>query len=49
MVHCGYFGYSTTRLDELRAVNESLSYKYFVLNQEEAIKSIEILIWIHIY
>ena len=41
MVQCRYFGYSTTRLDELRKVNESLSFEYFVLNQEEAIKSIE--------
>ena len=41
MVDCRYFEYSTARLAEIREVDESLSFEYFVLNQEESIKSIE--------
>ena len=41
MINCRYFEYSTAKLDEIRKIDESLSFEYFVLNQEESIKSIE--------
>lgn len=41
MINCRYFEYSIARFDEIRELEESLSLEYFVLNQEESIKSIE--------
>lgn len=41
MINCRYFEYSIGRFDEIRELEESLSLEYFVLNQEESIKSIE--------